>query len=500
MEIIVETRLGRVRGLQRAGHQAFLGIRYAEAPVGGLRFRPPRRIDAWDGTYNATRHGPIAPQGYPDQPPIRLEEAEDCLFLNIYTPAADGKARPVMVFIHGGGFIIDSGSRPRTDGGMLAARGNVVVVTVEYRLGALGFLCAAGVEPNLGLQDQVCALQWVQRNIADFGGDPANVTVFGESAGATSVAYLLVMPVARGLFHRAILESGAFPLESVAENRRLAEKCSRKFLKELGVGPGDLAALQQAPCSDIMRAQRKVAGRLVLGDRAFYPVRDGTVVPEDVYGALRKGSAAGIPLIVGINGEELPLFGALVKPGLQQLLLRRVITRWLGKWGVGRKDTRALLDLYREALTPEERAAHREYNHLLSDVYFRVPAILLAEAHLAAAGRVYFYCFAHRAPKVGAAMHVMELYFVFGTLGTSDVAEVMRVPGSEEEVRLSQAMMDAWATFARTGCPDHAGLPTWPPYDLERRATMILGLSPHVANAPLEPVRLRWMEAVRSLI
>ncbi len=279
-EIIVHTRLGEIKGLQKAGHQDFLGIRYAHAPIGELRFQPPKLIDRWAGVYEATQFGAMAPQAYPDTPPIQLEESEDCLFLNIHTPAADRKARPVMVFIHGGGFLIDSGSRPRTYGGPLAESGDVVVVTIEYRMGAFGFLYADEISPNLGLQDQVCALEWIQKTIGDFGGDPANITIFGESAGATSVAYLLVMPLAKGLFHKAILESGAFPFELQEDNRRFAKTGTRKFLHELQISAGDLAALQQAPYEAILRAEKKAGGRLLFSDRAFYPVIDGRIIPE----------------------------------------------------------------------------------------------------------------------------------------------------------------------------------------------------------------------------
>ena len=160
-----------------------------------------------------------------------------------------------MVFIHGGGFLIDTGSRPRTNGGLLAESGEVVVVTIEYRMGAFGFLYTPGISPNLGLQDQVCALEWIQRHIGDFGGDPANVTIFGESAGATSVAYLMVMPSAKGLFHKAILESGAFPFESQKDNRRFAETGTRKFFKELGLAVGDLSSLQRLPDAEILREE-----------------------------------------------------------------------------------------------------------------------------------------------------------------------------------------------------------------------------------------------------
>jgi para-nitrobenzyl esterase len=493
-EVVISTRMGKVKGLQQPGHLDFLGICYAQAPVGELRFQPPRRIDRWNNVYDATRFHPIAPQAYPDTPPIQVEESEDCLSLNIYTPAADSRSRPVMVFIHGGGFLIDSGSRPRTYGGPLAEAGDVVVVTIEYRMGAFGFLYTEGISPNLGLQDQVCALEWVQRNISDFGGDPGNVTIFGESAGATSVAYLLVMPSAKELFHKAILESGAFPFESLGDNQRFAGTGTRKFLKELKLPVGDLIALQKVPYAEILRAQKKVAGRLLFSDRAFYPAIDGTIIPEDVYGALSSGHAANIPVIIGNNADELPLFGVFIKPGLTQMLVKNAILRQLKKFGATSKQIKTLLELYRSTLSPEARAAGKEYNPLFSDENFRLPATLLAEVRQSAGLKTYFYCFAHPAPKIQAAVHVMEVYFVFGTLGTTDIAEMMAVPCTDEEIRLSKAIMSAWTTFARTGDPNCPGLPEWPPYDLQRCATMFLDLQSRVVDLPFEAVRPAWKE------
>lgn len=498
-EIIIDTHMGKIKGLQRSAHQDFLGIRYARAPVGELRFQPPRRIDRWDGVYDATHFGPIAPQAYPDMPPIQLEESEDCLSLNIYTPAADGESRPVMIFIHGGGFLIDSGSRPRTYGGPLSETGDVVVVTIEYRMGAFGFLCCDGILPNLGLQDQVTALEWVQHHIADFGGDADNITIFGESAGATSVAYLMVMPSAKGLFHKAILESGAFPFESQDDNRRFARQGTKKFFKELNLGLGNLAALQQAPYESILSAEKKVAGRLLFSDRAFYPVIDGRIIPEDIYGALRSGCSGDVPIIIGVNAEELPIFGLILKPGLMQVLAKNRILSQLKQSGVTRKQINGLLDLYRANLPAVERTDHREVNHLFSDQSFRIPAALFAEAQLAAGSKIYFYNFVYPAPKMGVAPHVMELYFVFGSLKTVDVVDMMQVPGTNEEFRLSQMMMNAWASFARTGNPNHSDLPEWPPYELEHRATMLFDLQSRIVDLPLEAIRSAWMRIVDSV-
>ncbi len=500
VEIIIETALGRIKGLQKAAHQDFLGIRYARAPLGQLRFQPPVRIDAWEGVYDACHYGPMAPQAYPDTPPIRLEESEDCLLLNIHTPAADGQARPVMVYIHGGGFLIDSGSRPRTYGGPLCECGDVVVVTIEYRMGAFGFLFADGIPPNLGLQDQVCALEWVRRHIADFGGDPANVTIFGESAGATSVAYLLVMPSAQGLFHKAILESGAFPLESLQQNLRFARNGTRRFFNQLKLEPGDLPGLQKVAYADIIKAEKRTAGQLLFTDRAFYPALDGNVIPQDIYGTLRNGISRDIPIIIGVNGEELPIFGAFVKGGLKSAVVKAAMLRQLRQTGATGSQVKALVQLYRRSLSADGRGPDKGYNQLFSDETFRVPATLFAEAHIAGGGKVYFYCFSHPAPCIGVACHVLEVYFVFGTLQSEDIADMMKVPGTADELQLSQDMMKAWTAFARSGNPSHAGIPAWQPYDMETRPTMYLDVRSELVQRPAEAVRDAWMEIARGLL
>ncbi len=499
MEITIDTRLGPITGCQEQDHQAFLGIRYAQPPVGKLRFQPPQIVEEWDSACDATRFGPIAPQAYPDDPPLRLVESEDCLNLNIYTPVADQRLRPVMVYIHGGGFVIDSGSRPRTYGGILAATGQVVVVTIEYRMGAFGFLYADGIQPNLGLQDQICALQWIKQNIADYGGDPENMTVFGESAGAISIAYLLVMPSAAGLFQQAILESGAFWIGKPAKQMQNARDCARKFFKALKIEPGNLQALQAASFDAIMQAQKKVTGNnMMASPQAFFPVLDGSLVPTDVYERLRYGHASDISILIGTNAEELPLFGGLIRSKFQQWLAKTMFYRMLNGMGIRTSDLNKLLNAYRQVLPPAQVAAGKDYNYMFSDALFRVPATLLAEAHQDGLGKTYFYCFAHPAPVAKAAMHVLELYFVFGTLGTPDIADAMRVECTKEEFRLSDQMMKAWSSFARCGNPNHPDLPAWPAYDAEHRLTMFFDIPSRVEEKPLENVRQEWEKILKT--
>ncbi len=223
---------------------------------------------------------------------------------------------------------------------------------------------------------------------------------------------------------------------------------------------------------------------------------DGTIVPANIYDALREGCAKKIPVIIGNNAEELPIFGSLLKPGLTQLFVKYTILSKLKKLGATSRQINTLLELYRTAISADDRKAHREYNHLFSDEYFRIPATLFAESQQSAGPNVYFYCFAHQAPKIGAAPHVMELYFVFGNLKTSDVADMMQVTGNDEEVCLSQSMMAAWTTFARTGNPNHPALPEWLPYEPDHRTTMFFNLQSQVKTLPSDPIRSAWMNIV----
>jgi len=294
--LVAKTGSGKVEGeLKESGILVFKGIPYAKPPVGELRFKPPQPPKPWSYTFKAGMFGPVAPQAENEiGSTAAQEQSEDCLSLNVWTPAADGKHRPVMVWIHGGGFTNGSGSDDWYDGSTFTERGDVVVVTLNYRLGALGFLYLGGVggpeyaqSGNLGLLDQVAALKWVRDNIAAFGGDPGNVTIFGESAGSMSVCTLMGMPAARGLFQKAIGESGALNL---INNRNFASGITRQFMSYAGVT--DMAGLLSLTTEKILKAQSDLLDREGRVGTPLGPVIDGSVLPEPPLHAIANGSAA----------------------------------------------------------------------------------------------------------------------------------------------------------------------------------------------------------------
>ena len=484
MEALVTTSLGKVRGITRANHKQFLGIRYAEPPIGSLRFAEPQPVEAWDGIYDATKYASIAPQVWEDDPPIELEESEDCLFLNLYTPETDDKRRPVMFFIHGGAYGIGSGSRPRLYGGHLAERGDVIVVTIQYRLGPLGFLYMDGIPANLGLKDQICALRWVKDNIAAFGGDPGNITIFGQSAGSISVSYLLIMPDAEGLFQKAIAQSATYPLEPWTPEK--ATKLTQLLLSKLKIAYGDLEFLRNLEWEGIIRAQRKI-GKDILSENHHSPVLDGASIPVDPVTALRFGFAKKIPLMIGHVSDELPIFEGFMKDRnfIVRYLTKRDISKRIVSFGLHRDHLKRVLACYKDELN-ESDVPNKEYDRLVTDMGFRLPSIIVADAHSESEAGTFFYEFAYKAPRLGTSVHVLDLFFVFGTLDTTDISDAMKLTSSSEEQRLSEIMMDAWTSFARTGNPNHASLSNWSAYDADSRSTMVLDVHPKLVTKHLE--------------
>jgi para-nitrobenzyl esterase len=500
---IATTRQGRVEGETYRGTVVFRGIRYARPPEGGLRFRAPEPPDHWRGVLPARKFGAAAPQVSPVLPALeRLiggsasGRSEDCLSLNVWTPALDGKRRPVMVWIHGGAFVMGSGSAGIYSGRRLARRGDLVVVTLNYRLGALGFLDLRdlGGVANLGIRDQIAALEWVRDNIAAFGGDPENVTIFGESAGAMSTGTLLGTPRANGLFHRAILQSGAADnVFATGESKQVTESFLRRATSS---GPLDLAKLQVLPLPELLRAQNLVSMqlRMRLGGLAWQPCVDGDLIPTPPIDAIAKGLSSAVPVLVGTNSEEWKLF--MLADRLRAIsrdeLVRRLRRALPGFDAEGRPwSDRALVAYEQSDSTPSEI-----WVAFQSDRIFRVPALRLAERQASHTAATFTYEFTWSPPFTGGligACHGLEIPFVFGTLRKRSLRPFLGL--SRGALRLSSRMQQAWIDMARSGDPSHDELPHWPRYDAAKRATMMLGSRCSVVHAPGESERLFWEHA-----
>jgi para-nitrobenzyl esterase len=468
MTIDVTTSNGPIRGEAGNGVAVFRGIRFAAPPVGPLRFRAPVRPEPWSDRADCTRFGPIAPQ--PAAPLSGrtgegVEQSEDCLFLNVFTPACDSERRPVLLWLHGGGFTIGSGSSDGYNGTRFAINHDVVIVTINYRLGALGFtqLGELGEEyassGNAGMLDQVLALEWVRDNIAAFGGNPGNVTIFGESAGGGSVACLMAMPVAQGLFHKGIAESGSHSLVRQLDG---AEELTSRLCKEIGGGPSDLL---NAPVEQLLAAQQASAQRTLEGGRSFGPLVDGQVLPPPLE-RIAAGSAASVPLIIGSNRDEANLF-TLLDPSQPELDRAGLMGRMNPLFG--ERNTRAL-EVYLARWPGASDSAL--WSAMMTDRGFRVPIANLAEEQSKYAP-VFVYIFAWPTPVMGGrlgACHGLEIPFVFNSVDHESVLVPPMTPAMEE---LSLSMQTAWAAFARTGDPNHDGMPEWPKYETPGRPTMV---------------------------
>lgn len=507
-EGVARTPSGPVRGEEQGRVWVFRGIPYARALAGPDRWRlpvPPRR---WVAVREAVTWGPIAPQrppvpgtAFPGDP---TEWSEDCLSLNVWTPGIDDARRPVLVWVHGGGFTGGTGASLLYDGSRLAATGDVVVVTLNYRLGALGFLAHPALADgdgapaaNWGLLDQLAALRWVADTIGEFGGDPGNVTVFGESAGAMSIAALLAAPSAAGLFHRAVLQSGPPASYSARVGARRAER-----LAEL-VGAGlNRHQLAQVPAPALVEATA------VLGDEAareaarhgglplpFLPVVDGQLLDRPPEEAVARGAAAPVPLLLGTNRDETAFFSladreaaALDDAGILRRLARVV----------GEQAAPKVIEAYRDARHErgEPTTGRDLWTAITTDLVFRLPTLALAEAHGRRQPATYVYLFDWESPFLGGvlgACHALEIPFVFGTVEERPVAPFAGTGAAA--LALSRAVQQAWLSFARTGDPSTEELGAWPAYDPVRRPTMVLGPRRGVSDDPRRAERVAWEAA-----
>lgn len=488
----VRTTRGRLRGITDGTVLSFRGIPFAEPPVGPLRFRAPRPAAAWSGERDASRFGNAALQAQPVAANQGFYGAhwgagslpidEDCLYLNVWTPAADPQAHlPVLCFVHGGGYQKGTGASAMYTGRHLAAHHGVVVVTVNYRLGLPGFLYHPGLgAANFGTRDAIAALEWVQQEIAAFGGDPACVTIFGESAGGHAIATLLASPLARGRFHRAIAQSPwNAPTDPEAHWQR-----TRGVMHHLGVADNDVDALREMPAARLLDAWAQVPGM------SFTPAVDGDVLVEDTVAALAAGRAAGVPAIFGTNQHEATLFSGRL-PGIATLDEAALRERAGRQFGLDAAAVEAALHAYRADLGAG--AAPRDHWFALqTDQMFRLLAIDLAAAH-AVHGPAWMYRF-DRAnavePALMGATHGIELPYVFGS---DDDPLLRRLVGDGDAVhRLGAVVREAWTSFARSGTPRSGSLPQWPRYEPSTRQTLLLDDTCRVVAAPGESARRFW--------
>ena len=494
MSATVSIHQGKLEGDEQNGLFVFKGIPFAAPPVGARRWLPPEKPAPWAGVRDARRFGAVAPQNKLMLTALSAmvvdgEQSEDCLTLNVWTSALDGKRRPVMVWIHGGAFTIGSGSQPIYDGSVLARRGDVVLVTVNYRLGPLGYLRLADVtggkipsSGSEGMLDQVAALEWVRDNIAEFAGDPGNVTIFGESAGGMSVGTLLAMPAARGLFHKAIPQSGACHTGApVARANRTAER----VLSKLRVQPGDAAAIRALTPAQLLTGTLLEDGVTTdpeLG-MAYQPVIDGTFVPRAAIEMVADGSASGVAVMVGSTLEEWKLF-SMMDPSLHKL----------DRAGLGARMSRRLTAEAADGVidstrTPALSVARRSRPPICSprsdQPHFRIPGIRLAQVQPRHDARVYSYLFTWPSPAMGGALgscHALELGFVFGTNQMPGMAAFAGTGPTAE--KLATHMQDAWLAFAKSGDPSNESTGEWRRYDEANRATMIFGATTKLEDAP----------------
>src|SRR5262245_886179 len=500
MAQVVNTGSGRIRGMREGGVLAFLAVPFARPPIEALRFRPPHKPVPWADVRDASTYGPAAMQvANPvasQMGVVPLAVSEDCLYLNVWTPGADGAHRPVLVWLHGGAWISGAGSLPLYNGSRLAARGDVVVVTLNYRLGLFGFLRGKGVcgdalntAGNEGILDQIAALEWVRDEIGGLGGDPQNVTVFGQSAGAGSAAFLTIMPRARGLVHKVIQQSGGLALRQTPESGDLV---MRRLLDAVGLSPSEAGKLRTMPAAALLDLQQRITPRT---SGSFYrPVADGDLLPADPFTAVAVGASYGIPLLCGTNLDEVKFFRAM-DPAVDTLDEAALLARCRAVLPDAGQAERVIAT-YRTArqVRGEDTSPPELWFAISGDHVWRYPLMRQAELHAAHTPQTYTYLFTWRSPAPGCrlgAAHTMEIPFVFGRLDDPGMGPLTGQDGAVQW--LSEQMMDAWIAFARTGNPATEALPAWPAYAADRRATMVFDESVSVVDAPMEAERVVWV-------
>jgi para-nitrobenzyl esterase len=497
----LSTASGRVRGYTRNGIYTFKGIPYAESTAGANRFLPPVKVKPWSGVRSSMHYGQVSPQpartGWKNDEESFMflwddgAQGEDCLRVNVWTPGlAESAKRPVMVWLHGGGFVAGSGQELRAyDGENLSRRGDVVVVSVNHRLGALGYLdlsqlgderfSSAG---NVGMLDLVAALEWVRDNISAFGGDPGRVTIFGQSGGGGKVGALMAMPAARGLFHRAIIQSGSMSRVRTPDS---AARLTNELLRELDIDRSRLTELQYMPHAALVSAGAKILARQPRGlpdfrrvaeSLGWAPVNDGKVIPQQPFDPVAPAISADVPMIIGTTLNEF--VHNINNPDGESMSAAEMLERVKGVHG---ERAAQVVAVFRER-TPDAKPF---------DVWSRIACAPIRGAAIDQCTRksaqraapAYLYWFSWQTPVLDGrprAFHCAELPFVFNN---AERCETM-TGGGAEAIELAHKMSDAWVRFARTGDPNGAGLPDWPIFTPDKMPTMVFDARCELRNAP----------------
>ena len=499
---VVETEAGPVQGLEQAGIDTFLGVRYAAPPLGDLRFQPPAKPEAWEGIADATGYGAPCMQLYSASGPNESEmtrriqaifptsteakmDNEDCLFLNVWTPAAgDGGKRPVMVWFHGGGYAYGSGNWPAYNGRNLAEKGDVVVVTVNHRLNAFGYLNLAekfgeefAASGNVGNLDLVRSLEWVRDNIAGFGGDPENVTIMGESGGGSKVSHLMAMPAADGLFDKAVIQSGPGVFSGKPAE---AADYAAKILDAAGVETLD--DLRNVRSDEIVEAVRKATPSGAMGSGPqFGPIADGTIIPRDPFLPAAPEQSRDIPVLIGYNKDEMTLFVA-AQPWFGRLT-EGTLSAMTGAMG---EQAVAAVAAYRKRYpdySPTHLAAIAMGTRFVRGTY-----LLADQQAKTASAPVYVYRLTWETPIGGGMLrspHTLDIPLMF-----DNAVESAALVGTGEDAQIMADMMsDAWIAFAKTGTPSSELLPEWKPYTTASRNVMELDVTPQLVDDPEKDIR-----------
>ncbi len=481
---VVNTTAGKIRGVVQDKVNAFRGISYGASTAGDRRFMPPAKPEPWTGVKDSADWGLEAPQGpHTEIPEVagtipKQGHSEDCLHLNVWTNGLSGK-RPVMVWLHGGGFTSGSGSYTMYDGANMARKHDVVTLTLNHRLNSFGFLYLADLggerfahASNAGMLDIVAALEWVRDNIASFGGDPRNVTIFGQSGGAGKVSTLLAMPAAKGLFHRAIVQSGA-NIKGVT--RADATKTAETLMAKLDIK--EAAGLLKVPMDDLVQATLSTQGLRLA------PVVDGHALPADPFDPAAPAISANVPLLIGSVEYEVNFFPFTKFDPIDDAGLRAAVKQ---NSRISDADADKLVAAYRKG---RPNVSNIELAQIMASDNFAAGVLTEAERKAAQKAPVYMYYFTWKSPVRDGklkAYHTLEIPFV---LENVDEAKSMTGSGADR-YPLQEKMSTAWAAFARSGNPNHKGLPNWPTFKTDQRATMVLDNECQVVNDPHGEERL----------